>query len=236
LVRNHFPDRPSPTQQTERAHLPKVLAPVSVHAPAFAKLPQQFRTKRDLGVALWEAAMQPHVPLRILLCASWSLAEARVALARYRHKDGSSVRTQQRNLAPHSVIRPDATGHPSPLEGPPSAVVSNRVAWHAPRLLPWYGQRWPIEPFDQAGTGHRGWDTSRMRSAKASGKHGGLVCVAYSLWHLDCLPSSPSTGSWPVQTIGEACRQQAHALLEALLLSAHKQLQLGQQAIDLLAA
>jgi hypothetical protein len=68
------------------------------------------------------------------------------------------------------------------------------------------------------------------------GKHWCLVFVAYSLLHLDCLPSSPSNGSLPVKTIGEACRQQAQALIEALILYAHEQLQLGRPAIDLFAA
>jgi hypothetical protein len=36
--------------------------------------------------------------------------------------------------------------------------------------------------------------------------------------HLDCLPSSPTKGSLPVKTIGEACRQQAQALIEGLIL------------------
>lgn len=34
----------------------------------------------------------------------------------------------------------------------------------------------------------------------------------------------------------EACRQQAQALIEALILYAHEQLQLGQHAVDLFAA
>ena len=75
-----------------------------------------------------------------------------------------------------------------------------------------------------------------MRSAEAIGKHWCLVFVAYAFVPLDCLPSSPSKGSFPVKTIGEACRQQAQALIEALILSAHEQLQLGQQAIELFAA
>jgi hypothetical protein len=75
-----------------------------------------------------------------------------------------------------------------------------------------------------------------MRSAEALGKHWWLVCVAYSLLPLDCLPSSPSKGSWPVKPIGEACRQQAQALIAALILYAHEQLQRGQQAVELFAA
>ncbi len=75
-----------------------------------------------------------------------------------------------------------------------------------------------------------------MRSAEAMGKPWCLVFVAYAFLPLDCLPSSPSKGSVPVTTIGEACRQQAQALIEALILYAHEQRQLGQQAIDLFAA
>ena len=75
-----------------------------------------------------------------------------------------------------------------------------------------------------------------MRSAAAMGKHWCLVFVAYSLLPLDCLPSSLSKGSLPVKTIGEACRQQAQALIEALILYTHEQLQLGKQAVDLFAA
>ena len=69
-----------------------------------------------------------------------------------------------------------------------------------------------------------------MRSAEAIGKHWCLVFVAYSLLHLDCLPPSLMPGSLPIKTIGEACRQQAQALIEGLILYAHKCLELGQRA------
>jgi hypothetical protein len=74
-----------------------------------------------------------------------------------------------------------------------------------------------------------------MRSAEAIGKHWCLVFVASSFLPLDCLPSSLTKGSSPLKTIGEACRQQAQALIEALILSAHEQLQRGQQAVDIFA-
>jgi SRSO17 transposase len=122
------------------------------------------------------------------------------------------------------------------LTGTYAVLVTNRVDWSAPRILTLYLQRWPIETFYQDSKGHLGLDTYRMRSAEAIGKHWCLVFVAYSLLHLDCLPSSPSKGSLPVKTIGEACRQQAQALIEALILSAHEQLQRGQQAVDIFAA
>ena len=74
-----------------------------------------------------------------------------------------------------------------------------------------------------------------MRNAEAIGKHWCLVFVAYSLLHLDCLPPSPTKGSLPIKTIGEACRQQAQALMQALILYAHERLQLGQRAEDIFA-
>ena len=74
-----------------------------------------------------------------------------------------------------------------------------------------------------------------MRNAEAIGKHWCLVFVAYSFLPLDCLPSSLTTGSLPIKTIGEACRQQAQALMQALILYAHERLQLGQSAYDIFA-
>ena len=62
-----------------------------------------------------------------------------------------------------------------------------------------------------------------------------LVFVAYSLLHLDCLPPSPTKSRLPIKTIGEACRQQAQALIETLILQTHERLQQGQQAHEVLA-
>src|SRR2546425_948943 len=119
------------------------------------------------------------------------------------------------------------------LTGTYAVLVSNRVDWNTQRIITMYLQRWPIETFYQDSKGHLGLDTYRMRNAEAIQKHWCLVFVAYSLLHLDCLPSSPTKGSLPVKTIGEACRQQARALIEGLILYAHKCLALGQRAEDL---
>ena len=119
------------------------------------------------------------------------------------------------------------------LTGTYAVLVSNRVDWHAQRILTLYVQRWPIETFYQDGKGHLGLDEYHMRNAEAIQKHWCLVFVAYSFLHLDCLPSSPTKGSLPLKTIGEACRQQAQALIEGLILYAHKCLELGQRAEDL---
>ena len=121
------------------------------------------------------------------------------------------------------------------LTGTYAVLVSNRVDWNAQRIITLYLQRWPIETFYQDSKGHLGLDTYRMRSTEAIGKHWCLVFVAYSFLHLDCLPSSPTKGSLPVKTIGEACRQQAQSLIEALILYAHEQLQRGQQEVDIFA-
>jgi hypothetical protein len=121
------------------------------------------------------------------------------------------------------------------LTGTYAVLVSNRTDWSAQRLITLYVQRWPIETFYQDGKGHLGLDEYRMRNAEAIKKHWCLVYVAYSFLHLDCLPPSPTKGSLPRKTIGEACRQQAQALIEALILYAHEQLQRGQQAVDIFA-
>lgn len=122
------------------------------------------------------------------------------------------------------------------LTGTYAVLVSNRVDWSAHRIITLYLQRWPIETFYQDGKTSLGLDEYRMRSAEAIGKHWCLVFVAYSFLHLDCLPPSPSKGRLPVKTIGEACRQQAQALVQALILYAHERLQLGQRAEDIFAS
>ena len=121
------------------------------------------------------------------------------------------------------------------LTGTYAVLVSNRVDWDARRIITLYVQRWPIETFYQDSKGHLGLDTYRMRNAEAIGKHWCLVFVAYAFLHLDCLPPSPTKGSLPLKTIGEACRQQAQALMQALILYVHERLQLGQKAEDLFA-
>jgi hypothetical protein len=121
------------------------------------------------------------------------------------------------------------------LTGTYIVLVSNRADWTAQRMIATYLQRWPIETFYQDGKEHLGLDEYRMRSAEAIGKHWCLVFVAYSLLHLDCLPPSPTKRGLPIKTIGEACRQQAQALIEALLLWVHERLQHGQKPDEVFA-
>ena len=108
------------------------------------------------------------------------------------------------------------------LTGTYVTLVTNRADWNATRIIRVYLQRWPIETFYQDSKQLLGLDEYRMRSAEAIRKHWGLVFVVYSFLHLDCLPVSPIQGlELPTKTIGEACRQQAQALIQALILHPH---------------
>ena len=126
------------------------------------------------------------------------------------------------------------------LLGTYAILVSNRTDWSAKRIITAYLQRWPIETFYQDSKGHLGLDAYRMRTSEAIKKHWCLVFVAYSLLHLECLPASRVGGRAkqvcrPIKTIGEACRQQGEAVIEALILYAHDLLQRGQSAAEVFA-
>ena len=106
-------------------------------------------------------------------------------------------------------------------------LVTHRVDWNAAKISALYVPRWPTETFDQDGQGPLGFDAYRMRSTAAIGKHGCLVFVAYSLWHLTCRPAVPDRTKGLMQTIGDACRQQGRALSQKLWLFVHDQLSHG---------
>ncbi len=110
------------------------------------------------------------------------------------------------------------------LAGTYVVLITNRLDWNAHKIIATYLLRWPTETFYQDGKGHLGLADYRMRSAKAIEKHWCLVFVAYSFLHLECLAPSPTKGSSPVKTIGEACRQQAQALLQKFVLDIHERL------------
>lgn len=115
--------------------------------------------------------------------------------------------------------------------GEAMVMVTNRLEWDAKRIIATYLQRWPIETFYQDSKGLLGLDEYRMRHAEAIGKHWCLVFLSYSLLHLSCLRLPLGKGCvLPVKTIGEACREQGRALIEALLHWVHQRLQLGYEA------
>ena len=121
------------------------------------------------------------------------------------------------------------------LTGTSAGLVTNRADWRAQRIIAPYLHRWPSETFYQEGKEPLGLDEYRRRDAEALKNHGGLGFVAYALLHLDCLPPSAIQGHLPLNTIGEACRQQAQALIEALILQTHARRHLGQKAKDVFA-
>jgi len=113
------------------------------------------------------------------------------------------------------------------LTGRSVVLVTNRVDWSAAKIISLYCQRWPTETFYQDSKGHLGFNTYRMRSTEAIGKHWCLVFVAYSLLHLTCLPTVPDRTKHLIQSIGDACRQQGRAVLQKLLGFVHDQLSHG---------
>src|SRR5437879_4676522 len=122
FVHQHFPDRPIPKPTKERARFHKEVAPILLADPNFLKLHQQFRTKIDLGIELFEAAIQHKVPFSVLLFDSWYLAEKLVSMARYRKKDWLSVLKKNRHVETHSCTLKAAEGKPVRLAGPQRAV------------------------------------------------------------------------------------------------------------------
>jgi len=122
------------------------------------------------------------------------------------------------------------------LTGTYVVLITNRLDWNAKRTIKTYLLRWPIETFYQDSKGHLGLDEYRMRNAEAFQKHWCLVFAAYSLLHLDCLSASLTEASLPIKTIGEACRQQAQSLIQALIIHAHQRLEQGHKAQDVFAS
>jgi hypothetical protein len=106
-------------------------------------------------------------------------------------------------------------------------LITNQREWSAHRIIATYLLRWPTETFYQDSKGHLGLETYRMRAAEAIEKHWCLVFVAYSFLHLACLPPPLVHRTLPSRTIGEVCRQQGEALVQALLVHAHERLLRG---------
>ena len=113
------------------------------------------------------------------------------------------------------------------LTGRSVVLVTNRVDWSAAKIIGLYLHRWPTETFYQDSKGQLGFNDYRMRSTEAIGKHWCLVFVAYSLLHLTCLPAGSGRTQGLIHTIGDACREQARALLQKLLVFVHDQLSKG---------
>jgi SRSO17 transposase len=122
-------------------------------------------------------------------------------------------------------------------QGTYAIVATNRKDWSAYQILSKYLQRWPVETFYWESKQLLGLDQYRMRSLSAIENHWHLVFLAYCILHLACLPPPSRKGqgtspAHPIQTVGEVCRQQGQALIEALIWFAHELLEQGQSASD----
>jgi hypothetical protein len=116
------------------------------------------------------------------------------------------------------------------LKGRFVVLVTNRMDWNAGKIIGLYLHRWPTDTFDQDSKGQLGFNAYRLRSTEAIGNQWCLVFVAYSLWHLTCLPAGPDRTQGLIHTMGDACRQQGRALLQNLLMFVHDQLSHGAPA------
>jgi len=122
FVQKHFPERPIPTQRTERTARHKHVDAQLVTDPAFLTRQQQFRTKIDWPLARLDTAVERKWPFRLLRFAGWYLTEALGAAARRHQKDWSSLLKKNRNRRSASFMRKEAQGQPIARPGPHSAV------------------------------------------------------------------------------------------------------------------
>jgi hypothetical protein len=116
------------------------------------------------------------------------------------------------------------------LTGRSVVLVTNRVDGSAATIISLSLHRWPTETFYQDSKGPLGFNAYRMRRTEAIGNHWCLVCVAYALLHLTCLPAGPDRTKSLIHTMGDACRQQGRALLQQLLVFVHDRLSHGATA------
>ena len=107
------------------------VAPILLEALDLPPWHQQLHTKIERGLDRLEATSQPPVPLRVLVFARWSRANARVSRACDRYQDGRRWLQPTWQLAPLSLGLKATTGPPMRLEEPPWAVEAG-----GPRLPP----------------------------------------------------------------------------------------------------
>jgi hypothetical protein len=120
FVHTHLPDHPIPPQKKERAASIRPRLRLARRL-GLQKLHQQCRTKIDLGIAFWEAAMAESAvecpPVRPLVSRrSVGGHGARP------DKDWISVLKKHRTVETQSFVLKDAAGQPLQMEGPPMAV------------------------------------------------------------------------------------------------------------------
>jgi hypothetical protein len=121
-VAQHFPDLPIPTDNKGRNRLHKRVDSVLLQDPAFRARHEQFQTKIALAIELVAAAIRHKVPLRVVVCDAWYLAEDVVQVLARRRQAWIRLLKKNRLLETASVHLRDAHGWALKLPGPHIAV------------------------------------------------------------------------------------------------------------------
>jgi DDE superfamily endonuclease len=121
-VAQHFPDVKIPTDQKARHRLHQQVDPVWLQDPEFRARHEQCRTNIALAIELREEAIRHKVPLGVVVCDAWYLAEDLIQVLARRRKDWISLRKTNRLLETASFLLRDANGWTLKLPGPHIAV------------------------------------------------------------------------------------------------------------------
>ena len=114
------------------------------------------------------------------------------------------------------------------------ALVSNRTAWEAKRLVGVYRQRWTgTETFHRDGKQELGMGDCQLRDSQGQTRHMHLVMLAYSLLmrQLLCNRAYEWACNW-LTTIGQACRAVGTETLRKTLIWAIQQVTREDQDLD----
>jgi len=111
-----------PTAPTGRKRLHQPVDPTGLQDPACRARHQPVRTTIALAIELVEEAIRHQVPVGVVVCDAWSLAEDVVRVLARRRQDGISRLKTNRLLETASLQVRDAHGWPLQLPSPPIAV------------------------------------------------------------------------------------------------------------------
>src|SRR6266699_736630 len=191
FVHKRFPDRPIPTKSKERARLHKEVDPILLDSWYLAEeLVSMARYRHKDWISLLKKNRNletnsfvlkdttgkpmrlegPHIAVEDLVPLIPPTAYRAVTI---RDKTYWTFTLAVR-LPGLGKVRLVVSFKNAELTGTYVVLVSNRVDWHAQRILTLYVQRWPIETFYQDGKGHLGLDEYRMRNAEAMKNNGPL--------------------------------------------------------------
>ncbi len=247
-VKKCLPEATIPHDAKAKAKFQRQVEPTLLQDPEFAELYGRFQTRLQLTSQLIGQAVAHELDFDVVLFDGWYLAPSVVECVRRHHKDWVSVLKKNCNLESYSFTLKDEHAQPLRLAG-----LQIRVEDVVP-LIP----RSAFKPLPIADTTYwtftftpRIGGLGKVRlvisfaNADLTGTYVVLVTnrcdwtaqriiVANSLLHRDCLLTTDPKALTPDKTIGEACRQQAQSLIEALILYAYDGLSNGVDAPELL--